>query len=119
MREKLFGMNSQLMNNTENNQIQEHEAPEMQEISQNQEHQNQEVNGEHQEEHIFQNVDANDLNRLILLLQTQNILSNQTQNQENQGYPNLNELIAQNLQDQINESAQRIFQNPDLATPED
>ena len=92
---------------------------ERQENSQPHGHQTQEANGESQETQNFQNVDMNDLNRLILLLQTQNILSNQAQNQGNQEYPNLNDLIAHNLQDQINESAQRIFQNPDLATPED
>lgn len=116
MKEKLFGMNTIFQNNPETNHTQEQE---IQESNQAYEQQAQGANGDHHEAQMLQNVDANDLNRLILLLQTQSILSNQTQNQDNAGYPNLNELIAHNLQDQINESAQRIFQNPDLATPED
>jgi hypothetical protein len=119
MKEKLFGMNAFLQNNPETNQTQEPEMTERQENDQIQGFQMQETNGDHPEAQSLQNVDMNDLNKLILLLQTHNILSNKAQDQGSSDCPNLNELIAHNLQDQIKENAQRIFHNPDLATPEE
>jgi hypothetical protein len=113
---KMHGDNKLIQNGNETNQAEVQPDHPMVDDSRQQ---NQQETTSAQGQEDSQRIDSGELDKVLMLLQAQQVLANQNGQINNENQPNLNEMLSKSLHGQIEHNVQRILQNPDSATPED